>query len=279
MMGEIREAAVSGTFYPGNPDVLRADIAGYLSKVPPGKAAGEVVGLIAPHAGYMYSGQTAAYGYKALAGSRYDTVIILAPSHRSFFVGAAVQHEGAYRTPLGLVPIDEGLARALMGAGDMVHGDSRVHQGEHAVEVQLPFLQSMLPAFKIVPLIMGDGQDPESSLRLSALIHEAIREREGRYLIVGSTDLSHYYPYDLAKEIDKVAVDLLERFDLDGMTRELATGKYEACGAGAMIAAMALCAKLGARESKVLHYANSGDVTGDMSGVVGYVSCVFYRGK
>ena len=195
-MGEIREAAVSGTFYPGNPDALRADIEGYLSKVPPARVAGEIVGLVSPHAGYMYSGQTAAYGYKALAGSRYDTVIILAPSHRSFFLGAAVQPEGAYRTPLGIVPIDEGLARALMGDGDMVHGDSPMHQGEHAIEVQLPFLQSVLPPFKIVPLIMGNGQDPQSSLQLSALIHGAIREREGRYLIVGSTDLSHYYPYD-----------------------------------------------------------------------------------
>jgi len=278
-MGEIREAAVSGTFYPGNPDALKADIAGYLSKVPPGEPAGDIVGLVSPHAGYMYSGQTAAYGYKALAGSRYGTVIILSPSHRSFFVGAAVQPEGAYRTPLGLVPIDEGLARALMDEGDMVHGDSRMHRGEHAIEVQLPFLQSVLPAFKIVPLILGNSQDAESSLQLSALIHRAIKEREGRYLIVGSTDLSHYYPYEQALEMDKAAVDLLERFDLDGMTRELATGKYEACGAGAMIVAMALCEKLGARRSRVLHYANSGDVTGDMSGVVGYVSCIFCGGK
>jgi len=277
-MGEIREAAVSGTFYPGNPDALKADIEGYLSKVPPDKIAGEIVGLVSPHAGYMYSGQTAAYGYKALAGRRYDTVVILAPSHRSFFLGAAVQHEGAYRTPLGLVPIDEGLARALM-TGDTVHEDARMHRGEHAIEVQLPFLQSVLPPFKLVPLIMGNGQDPESSIALSTLIYEAIKEREGLYLVVGSTDLSHYYPYEQAKELDKAALELLEQFDLDGMSRGLARGGYEACGAGAMIAAMALSAKLGAKQSKVLHYANSGDVTGDMSGVVGYVSCVFYGGK
>ena len=112
-MSEIREPSVSGSFYPSNPDVLRADIEGYLAKVPAQDLAGDIRGLVSPHAGYMYSGQTAAYGYKALSGRHYDTVIILAPSHQSFFVGAAVQEAGGYRTPLGVVEIDEALAREL----------------------------------------------------------------------------------------------------------------------------------------------------------------------
>ena len=108
-MGEIREPSVAGTFYPRNPDVLKSDIETYLSKVRPADIPGDIRGLISPHAGYMYSGPTAAYGYKAVAGRHYDTVIILAPSHRSFFIGAAVQDTGAYKTPLGLVDIDEDL--------------------------------------------------------------------------------------------------------------------------------------------------------------------------
>ncbi len=112
-MGVIREPAVSGAFYPNDPDVLRKDIEEYLGKVPASDLSGDIRGLVAPHAGYMYSGQTAAYGYKALSGRHYDTVVILAPSHRSFFVGAAVQADGGYKTPLGLVEIDEALAGTL----------------------------------------------------------------------------------------------------------------------------------------------------------------------
>ncbi|OPY69456.1 MAG: hypothetical protein A4E57_01143 [Syntrophorhabdaceae bacterium PtaU1.Bin034] len=278
-MNEIREPAVSGTFYPGNPDVLKADIHGYLAKVPSGDLPDGVVGMISPHAGYMYSGQTAAYGYKALSGSAYDTVIIVAPSHHSFFLGAAVQDKGGYKTPLGIVPIDEELSAELAGKEDMIHVDPRVHKAEHAVEVQLPFLQTVLGDFRIVPLIMGSAQDPESSEQLATLIYESIKDKKKRCLVVGSTDLSHYYPYDLAVQLDKVAVELLNKFDVAGLTRELVQGKYEACGAGSIITTMLISAKMGATKSRVLNYTNSGEVTGDMSSVVGYVSCVLTGGK
>lgn len=123
---------------------------------------------------------------------------------------------------------------------------------------------------------MGTSQDVQSSEQLASLIYECLKRRKGRYLVVGSTDLSHYYPYDLAVDMDKAAVELLQAFDAKGLSSQLATGKYEACGAGPVIATMVLSEKLGARRSKVLNYMNSGDVTGDMSSVVGYVSCVFY---
>ena len=167
IMDGIREPAVSGTFYPSNPDVLRSDIDGYLSKVPDEKFPGNISGLISPHAGYMYSGQTAAYGYKALLGAHYDTVIVVAPSHQSFFLGTAVYDKGAFRTPLGLVPIDEELSDELIKKGEAVHADTRAHHGEHAIEVQLPFLQTVLGEFKLVPLIMGTSQDPDSSRQLA----------------------------------------------------------------------------------------------------------------
>lgn len=275
-MNGIREPAVSGTFYPSNPDILRSDIDGYLSKVPGEKITGGIAGLISPHAGYMYSGQTAAHGYKAVAGAHYDTVIVVAPSHQSFFIGAALYDKGAFRTPLGLVPIDEELSGELIGKSDAVVSDVRVHRGEHAIEVQLPFLQAVLGNFKLVPLIMGASQDAESSRQLAGLIYDCIKEKGERYLIIGSTDLSHYYPYELAVEMDKAAIELIEAFDVDGLVRELARGKYEACGAAPFITTMMVCAKLGAGRSKVLNYMNSGDVTGDMSGVVGYVSCAFH---
>ena len=275
IMDGIREPAVSGTFYPGNQEVLRADVNGYLSKVRLHEPESAVIGLISPHAGYMYSGQTAAYGYKAISGKSFDTVIIVAPSHQSFFLGTAVQEKGGYRTPMGVVPIDEELASALIGKGDAIHADPRVHRSEHSIEVQLPFLQTVLGEFKIVPLIMGTSQDAEASRQLADIVHGCIREKQKRYLILGSTDLSHYYPYDLAKEMDKAAIELLEAFDVDGMIRELARGKYEACGAGPIISTMMISRMLGAARAKVLNYMNSGDVTGDMDSVVGYVSCIF----
>jgi AmmeMemoRadiSam system protein B len=278
-MSDVREPAVAGTFYPGNADVLKADIEGYLRKVPDQALPGPVCGIVAPHAGYMYSGQAAAYGYKTVMGSRYDTVIIIAPSHRSFFVGAAVQARGGYRTPLGTVPVDRELAVSLVDRQGEVHEDVRVHAGEHSIEVQIPFLQCVLQDFAIVPLILGTSQDPESSDRVADVIYDCIKESDKRYLIVGSTDLSHYYPYDLAVEMDKAAVDMMEKFDIEGLSRELVRGKYEACGAGAIITTMKVCRSLGATQSKVLHYVNSGDVTGDMGSVVGYASCVFYGGK
>lgn len=278
-MGVIREPAVSGAFYPNDPGVLRKDIEEYLGKVPALDLSGDIRGLVAPHAGYMYSGQTAAYGYKALSGRQYDTVVILAPSHRSFFVGAAVQADGGYKTPLGLVEIDEALAGDLARNENMVHVDPKMHRREHAIEVQIPFLQYVLRDFRIVPLIMGASQDPQSSLELGAFIYDTIKSREGRCLILGSSDLSHYYPYGYAVQLDRSGIELLERFDLDGIARGLATGTYEACGAGAILATMRVCEKLGASRCRVLHYANSGDVTGDKNGVVGYVSCVFYGGK
>jgi AmmeMemoRadiSam system protein B len=274
-MSTIREPSVSGTFYPANPDILRADVDGYLKKVSLDSPPSDVFGLIAPHAGYMYSGQTAAYAYRALSGAHYDTVIILAPSHQSFFFGAALQARGGYKTPLGVAPVDEDLADRLIAKGELVHGDPRMHRGEHSIEVQVPFLQMVLKNFTIVPLILGMSQDVDSAERLGDLIYECLDDRSKRYLIVGSTDLSHYYPYDLAKELDQSAIELIRKFDIKGLKVELARGKYEACGAGSIIAAMVVSQKLGATRSSVLDYKNSGDVTGDMSSVVGYVSCVF----
>ncbi len=279
-MADIRLPAVSGTFYPGNPDVLRKDIEGYFSKARVDRIpdSATVKGIISPHAGYMYSGQTAAYGYKALAGSRYDTVIIVAPSHRSFFAGAALDNRRLYRTPLGDIPIDQELTEELLGESGVMHANPKVHEGEHSLEVQLPFLQFVLKSFTIVPVIMGT-QDPQSSEDLSNALSDCLGKKGKRFLVVGSTDLSHYYPYDYAVQLDSVVVRHLEGFDIEGMLKDLTTEQYEACGAGPMITVMMVSRQLGADRGKVLNYANSGDVSGDRSSVVGYVSAVFYGGE
>jgi MEMO1 family protein len=272
----IREPAVSGTFYPGNAKALAADIEQYLSQAAPGEIKGEIKGLIAPHAGYMYSGPVAAWGYKALSGRRYDTVIVIAPSHRSYFSVAAVQERGGYRTPLGVVEIDEEFAADLLRRRGPIISDVRVHRDEHSLEVQIPFLQYVLKDFRMVPLIMG-AHEVDLCEELASTLFRAMEGSPKQFLVVGSTDLSHYYPYRHAVELDGQVVARLNNFDVKGLIQDLASEKCEACGAGPIITTMMVSRQMGADAGKVMKYANSGDVSGDKSTVVGYVSSVFYR--
>jgi MEMO1 family protein len=272
----IREPAVSGMFYPADPKVLTHDLELYLRQASPGQISGRIKGLIVPHAGYVYSGGVAAWGYKMLLNRTYDTVIIVAPSHKSYFEGAALQEQGGYKTPLGTVKIDEEFASELLKKSSAVHSNSRVHQGEHSLEVQLPFLQVVLNEFQLVPLIMGT-QDSAVSEALASALSRIIQASTKQCLIIGSTDLSHYYPHAHAVELDGQVARNLSNFDITGLVRDLAADKGEACGAGPMITTMTVSRKLGANAGKVLKYANSGDVSGDKASVVGYISAVFYE--
>ena len=275
-MGYIREPSVSGTFYSDNPKTLTRHIEAYLKNANIDSINGEVLGLISPHAGYVYSGQVAAYGYKAIIGYPYETVIIVAPSHRSHFEGVAMLEKGGYLTPLGVVPVDEEFTGEIVKRQSVIRPNVDAHRGEHSLEVQVPFLQVALKNFAIVPLIMG-SQDPAVCEALADCLHGVINTLKKRILVVGSTDLSHYYPYAEAVELDTVVRQRLEAYDIKGLQGDLRKGTCEACGAGPMISTMLLSQKLGATGSKVLKYANSGDVSGDRSGVVGYISCVFYK--
>lgn len=277
-MPNIREPSVSGMFYPDNPAVLKREIGLYLERADIGSFAEEICGIISPHAGYIYSGQVAAYAYKAVSRQPFSSVIVIAPSHRSYFEGIAVWDEGGFNTPLGNIEIDEKSAGELLGSCDVMVPNRDVHKAEHSLEVQLPFLQCVLGKFRLVPLLMG-VQDASLYEKAAASIEEVVRNSSERFLIVGSTDLSHYYPYETAMKIDAVAVDHLKNFDIPGMVRDTMSERAQACGAGPMITTMMTSKRLGADRSKVLRYANSGDVSGDMSGVVGYVSAVFFKGQ
>ncbi len=275
-MGFVREPAVSGMFYPDDPGALREDVEKYLknASVPP--IPGRITGIVAPHAGYVYSGQVAAYGFKTILNETFDTVIVLAPSHRIHFEGVAVIEKGSYKTPLGLVGIDEETVADLVRSSAVVRPFIEAHKAEHSLEVQVPFLQSVLRDFTIVPLIMGT-QTVDMCATLSDCIENVIRKGNKQFLVVGSTDLSHYHPYSAAVKLDSVIVGHLEHFDVPGMIKDLDMNRTEACGAGPMLTTMMVSDKLGARHSQVMKYANSGDVSGDRSAVVGYVSAVFYK--
>jgi AmmeMemoRadiSam system protein B len=274
-MDLVREPAVSGMFYPDNAVVLRKEINGYIEAAVVPVLAGDIISIISPHAGYVYSGPVAAYAYKALVGRKYDTVIIIAPSHKAYFDGVALWDRGGFKTPLGAINVDEEIARAMVDLDGVIQPNREAHRQEHALEVQLPFLQVVLDKFSIIPLIMGT-QTADMCNELAQSIYESIHRSKKKFLIVCSTDLSHYYSYEKAVKLDKGIVEQIGGFDISGVIDIIEQGKAEACGAGPLIATMLLSEKLGADHSKVLKYANSGDVSGDRSRVVGYVSAALY---
>lgn len=270
----IRPPAVAGTFYTDDPDELSAQIRGFLSNVPPKALPGTVTALIAPHAGYIYSGQVAAYAYKLIEGKTYDTVLVIAPSHRYPLRGASVYPGGAYQIPLGLIPVDTDAAQRLIGGSELISYVSQAHAQEHSLEVQLPFLKTVLGNFKLLPVVMG-ACDLATCRTLAEALHEVVKDKS--LLIVASTDLSHYHPYEKARVLDQIVIDAVKNFDPDGLYHAIASDRCEACGAGPMVTAMILAQKLGATSSAVLNYANSGDVSGDKSSVVGYMSAAFFK--
>ncbi len=269
----VRHPAVAGLFYPGSPSQLRKDLENFFKEAKPAPRAGTVRGVIAPHAGYLYSGFTAASSYARLAGSTYDSVVIVSPSHREAFEGVSVYPGSAYETPLGTVPIDESLRDHLLNVCPLVRATEAGHRSEHAVEVHLPFLQQVLPAFRLLPLVMGD-QSRDVCRGLAKGLSEVLKGRN--VLLVASTDLSHYYPSAVADRLDEVVIEDLRRFDEERLMDDLEAGKAEACGGGPTVAVMAALRALGATRVEVVHHCNSGNITGDSASVVGYVSAVAY---
>jgi AmmeMemoRadiSam system protein B len=270
----VRRAAVAGSWYPGSAAALAAEVDGYLGEASPGVPAGSVDAVIAPHAGLMYSGPVAAWAYRAVQGGRYEAVVLVGPSHQVGFEGAAVFRRGVFETPLGDAPIDEELAAAVLESTHVAREHPQAHAREHSLEMQLPFLRRVLPDAPIVPIVMGH----QSSSTVTCLAEGLARALAGRrVLLVASSDLSHYLPAKSAAAMDARVLDLVGRFDPDGLCEALKSQPDHACGGGPMVAVMRASRALGARDARVLKYADSGDVSGDKSAVVGYMAAAFGR--
>jgi hypothetical protein len=274
MKNALKKSVIAGSWYPGNPTILKKDIENYFNSVPYLELEGEVVGLIAPHAGYTYSGQVAASAYNLVRGKKYDAVIIVGPSHRVAFHGVSIFSTGGYETPLGIVPVAEELAKKIKILSKTVVDIPEAHLQEHSVEIQLPFLQVALGNFSFIPLVMGD-QGANTCQELAKAIYEAARGE--KILIVGSSDLSHFYNYNMAKKMDAAVLRHLEDGDAVGLLESLENGTAEACGGGPMVVAMLVARMMNANKPHLLKYANSGDVTGDKSSVVGYAAAVYCK--
>ena len=273
MVATVRPAAVAGSWYPGTAKAIVEEVDRYLDAAGAVDAPGRLVALVSPHAGLRYSGPVAAHGYGLL---REDpprptpAVVLVGPCHRAAFDGVAAHVCGAWDTPLGRAPIDEGLARAILDADPVVFDDPDVHRDEHSLEMQMPFLQRLLPGLRIVPLLMG-SQSREEVEALAQALGKGLAGRDA--LLVASSDLSHYQPAAAANRTDAVAVGEVGRFDEEALMARLEKHRNVACGGGPVVAVMKAARALGADRSVVLKYGDSGDAgEHDKSHVVGYLS-------
>jgi MEMO1 family protein len=282
----IRKPAVAGYFYPNDKKKLRETVDDFIANAAVHQIDGKILGVISPHAGYVFSGGTAAYSYKHILGKHYDTVLIIGPSHHVYLKGASVGNWDAYMTPLGKAGVNKEIVNALLDKKEYFHFVEEAHIQEHSVETQIPFLQRVLTNFDIVPVLMG-RPSLNDCRQISDIILEAVKGKD--VLFVASTDMSHYPDYDNANKVDQNTLSLIEKCDpallfdseakaLKGRVSNLST---TLCGLGPVATVMMAVKKLGGNSSKILRYANSGDTTvngrQERRRVVGYGAAAFYK--
>jgi AmmeMemoRadiSam system protein B len=278
MVAGNRPAAVAGTWYPGNQGALTREVDGYLADVEI-VPHGRLDAIVAPHAGIMFSGPIAAHAYKAAAAcGPYDAAILVGPSHFVAFDGVALYPSGAFESPLGPACIDEAIGAELRKLSPVIVDRPQAHGREHSLEMQLPFLKRLLPDLPIVPLLMGFQTRATIEALADALARVAV---DRRILLVASSDLSHYLDATAAATHDSRVTACAAAFDPGGLLElfeqypEGERGRYVACGGGPIISVMRAARSRGAREGRVLKYGHSGEVSGDNSGVVGYLAAAF----
>ena len=272
-MRQVRHAQVAGYFYPSDPQKLKKEVSLLLDIAKPQKSYDKIFGIVAPHAGYVYSGKTAAYAYNLLKDKNIKTVIVISPSHSEYFPGVCVYEGDAYETPFGEIEIDKLKADKLCEESRIVFKGLQGHRKEHALEVQLPFLQSVIKGFKIVPIVIGD----QGKMFIDELAKKLSEIYDDETIIVASSDLSHFHDSHIANQLDSIVEKRINDFDFENLQKDLELNNCEACGGGPIVAMMKAASLVGVSNSQVLNRCDSGDVTGDKSEVVGYLSAVIYK--
>jgi AmmeMemoRadiSam system protein B len=276
----VRPSPIAGKWYEGDSKSLAHSVDKYLDDAKLPELHGDVIGVVAPHAGHIYSGPVAGYSFAALRNRTPDLVAVLSPFHNYHGAPLLISAFDAYATPLGTIPIDEvavqeleTLVKSLLG-----FGLTRIAQDpEHSLEIELPFLQRALKSeWKLLP-IMVRAVEPRVSQALGKALAKVLHGKNA--IIVASTDLSHYYTQEIAVAFDTFMLSKIEAFDPQAVFEAERDDKGFACGLGALTAVMWACKELGANEVKILHHATSGDVTGDYSGVVGYGAAAILKSK
>ncbi|MEN4007195.1 MAG: AmmeMemoRadiSam system protein B [Methanobacteriaceae archaeon] len=278
----IRKPAVAGIFYKSNPDSLKKQIEWCFKhplgpgKIPEMGSKREIKGAMAPHAGYAYSGPVAAHSYSRIVEDGFpDTFVIVAPSHTGLGSSVSTMIQGEWETPFGNVKIDEQFAEKLVKDTLIIDVDESAHVQEHSLEVHLPFLQYFSKDFKIVPVSMW-MQDMETSTEIGKSIKKTAETLGRDMVVIASSDMTHYKPQSIAKRDDAQVIEAIKIMDEKLMIKRIMDLNVTMCGYGPVTAAMIASKELGAENAEILKYATSGDITGDMSAVVGYASAVFW---
>jgi len=281
---EIRKPAVAGSFYTGDSKSLNIQIENcFLHKIGPGeipltnpKRKSNIIGLVSPHAGYMYSGPVAAYGfYKIALDGKPDTIIILGPNHRGFGEDISIMVEGKWKTPLGELEIDKDVAESILNNSKIIKVDNKAHQFEHSIEVQLPFIQYIFGKdIKFVPICMT-RQDINTDIEIAQSICSSVVDKN--ILIIASSDFTHYEPQEYAKNIDKQAIDAILEFNPKKLYDIIYRQNLTMCGPGPITVMLIVCETLGAKKAELLKYATSGNITGMYDQVVGYASIIIRK--
>ncbi len=276
---EIRRPVVAGSFYAGSASELRRQIEGCF-KHPLGTGnlpsvhrveARRVLGLVSPHAGYVYSGPVATHGFFQIASEgKPEVIVILGPNHRGVGAVVALSKEDRWQTPLGNIEVDDEVRKRIASASRWVQLDDLAHSWEHSIEVQLPFLQYVYgDGFRFVPITML-RQDLEGSWDIGQAIATALKGKDG--VIVASSDFTHYEPQSSASRKDHQALEAILNLDPEQLEKVVNTYDISMCGVGPVMTMLIACKLLGAKKARLLRYATSGDITGDYSQVVGYAS-------
>ncbi len=281
---KIRRPTQAGAFYEESEPSLKEQITEcFKHKLGPGalprvadRKLQNIVGLVCPHAGYMYSGPVAAHSYYRLAeDGKPDTAVLLGPNHTGLGSALAMMKEGVWRTPLGDQEIDSAIASAILNASELIDVDDSAHAFEHSIEVQLPFLQFLYGStFKFVPICFL-MQDLQSSREVGLAVAKALEGKNA--VVIASTDMTHYEPQRSAEKKDKAAIETVLKLDETQLYSTVESQNISMCGYGPTIAAVTAAKALGAKSSQLLCYQTSGDITGDHSAVVGYASFAFTK--
>lgn len=273
---EIKQPDLSGSWYPALEKKLSRMLDIFLSDVPKQKIDGDIIALIQPHAGVIYSGSVAAYGFNLLKDLEINTVLIIGFSHRRHFDGVSVYDGEAFATPLGPLNIDRRLAKELIGQDAKIKFYPQAFINENSVELQLPFLKKMLPEAGVVAIAIGD-QTYETCQMLSGALYNVLKHKD-KFLLIASSDMSHYLTYDKAIEQDQRTLEILIEMSADSLFRKsILSGSNILCGLSSVASVIKVSQKLGADSVKILKYANSGDTAGNKLRVVGYVSAAIYK--
>ena len=274
-MPSVRRTSVAGTWYPDNPVRLVAHLDGYLDRAQVDDSAGRPRAIVVPHAGLMYSGPVAAFAYNVARRHQHSAIVLVGPSHFVPFRGVSIWPDGAWDTPLGSVSVDGDLATAIASEWPHIVDLPAAHGREHSLEMQMPFVAHLFPGVPIVPMVMGH-QTRETAFALGAAIGRAVAAHTPDALLVASSDLSHYEDALTAAGLDRVVIQKVESLDADGLMQAIEAEPRHACGGGPMVAVIDAARRLGATQARLLQYADSGDVSGDKSSVVGYMAAAIW---